>query len=53
MLNYMWQFFSSVFVYSDLTPLGVFIGAFVGVLFGAIWLSAYWPCQWRRSGQLL
>jgi hypothetical protein len=50
MLDYMWQFFSSLFLYKNLTPLGMLFGTFLGLLFGAIWLSAYWPWKlvWKQ-----
>jgi hypothetical protein len=48
MLDMMLSFFRSGFVFPGITAEGLMWGIGLGIIFGAIWLSGYWPPLFRK-----
>ena len=48
MLDKMIEFFVSGFYFPNITLTGLLLGIGLGIIFGAIWLSCYWPPLFRK-----
>jgi hypothetical protein len=48
MLDVMFEFFTGGFIFPGITAEGLMWGIGLGIVFGAIWLSGYWPPLFRK-----
>lgn len=50
MLQQIIRFFMSAFSFPGISPVLLLIGVTIGVVFGAIWLTPYWPPMVKKPG---
>ena len=48
MLEQMIRFFTSAFHFPGLSPVLILVATAIGIVFGAIWLTPYWPSMINR-----